>query len=278
LCNLASIFLLFCAIKDADSYLFLEEGIITKYLHSLEVVKPPYYIVNLFKIKLFSSQNKFENFKKNLQKTSRELCNLEFGNTLRNRQRYVERHFSPDLYLIDIGAGKEFNYGYLSKKLESDLLYFPVDIDKEAKEGLERKINYKKYDNVELPKTDYKDPTLWSLFHPKTTQVLLSEVLEHMSWEDAQRMIEFLLQRESVVKLIITLPNRLFNKYYGIPEGETRHEDHHWEPDLEEAIEFFKSSIRLEDEWQWVLVEIGDIVEGQSPSFGIIVTRYQEEV
>ena len=66
------------------------------------------------------------------------------------------------------------------------------------------------------------------------SHVLLSEVIEHNSKDYSFALIESLLNKAD--KIIITVPNRDFNEVWG---GESyRHEDHEWEPTLEELKDF----------------------------------------
>lgn len=281
LLNLVNVFLLFATLKDEESFLFIREDIIKKYANCLKVVKPKYYIINLLKVLLFNSKRNFKEFKHELESCCRESVVLSFGNTLQARKDYVLEHFKEDLDLIDVGAGAEGNYLFLSRKLNPDRFYYPVDIDKEVRDSITRKINYKKYLNVAEP-----IESIYQLFkeldkvlkvcptdRKNTIQVLLTEVLEHMSWVDAQKILEFLTTRDEVNSIIITLPNQKFNENYLIPEGEFRHEDHEWEPDMEDCIHFLQSCHGVQFAWDYTFSYIGDLVNNQAPSIGIYLTR-----
>ena len=94
-----------------------------------------------------------------------------------------------------------------------------------------------------------------------------------MSWVDAQKILEFLTTRDEVNSIIITLPNQKFNENYLIPEGEFRHEDHEWEPDMEDCIHFLQSCHGVQFAWDYTFSYIGDLVNNQAPSIGIYLTR-----
>lgn len=63
------------------------------------------------------------------------------------------------------------------------------------------------------------------------TDVLMTEVLEHISYEESMNIIDKVLML-GPDHFLITLPNFEFNKYYGYKPGEFRHDDHLWEPSI----------------------------------------------
>jgi hypothetical protein len=68
---------------------------------------------------------------------------------------------------------------------------------------------------------------------PSRTDILLTEVIEHMPLNDADVLVKSILNSD-FRKFIITAPNEEFNKFYGMAEDELRHDDHHYEPTFDE--------------------------------------------
>lgn len=71
----------------------------------------------------------------------------------------------------------------------------------------------------------------------ENTDVLLTEVLEHVDYKHSVEIIDRVLDLKPD-SFLITLPNHDFNKFYGYKEGEFRHDDHLWEPTVNEFHEF----------------------------------------
>jgi len=61
--------------------------------------------------------------------------------------------------------------------------------------------------------------------------VLLTEVVEHMSLEEAEQLIKDILQKIKFNNFVVSTPNKHFNIHYGIAK---RHDDHKWEMTKEE--------------------------------------------
>ena len=68
--------------------------------------------------------------------------------------------------------------------------------------------------------------------------------------------------KTSFNKLLITLPNKNFNKNY-LLDYEFRHDDHHWEPTAEESFKFIKE---IFNDFNIQQIKAGDIVDNESVS------------
>lgn len=83
-------------------------------------------------------------------------------------------------------------------------------------------------DKIKLHHTDAMS-YLNTISDLSSSDVLLTEVLEHIAYDESLNIID------KVVSLnpncfLITLPNHDFNEFYGYKPGEFRHDDHLWEP------------------------------------------------
>jgi hypothetical protein len=103
---------------------------------------------------------------------------------------------------------------------------------------------------------------------PDKVNVLLTEVIEHNSVNDAKALIRRALAL-NFNKLFITTPNVEFNRFYSMI-GKFRHEDHIFEPSAAE----FRAMIEECIAGQGFHVEyfyLGDTVNGIQPTQGVII-------
>jgi len=86
--------------------------------------------------------------------------------------------------------------------------------------------------------------------------VVLTEVIEHMSYKESQEMLDKILSSKKVKHVVITTPNRDFNSFYS-DAGVMRREDH--------VFEFSESDFKkwLGNRGRSLLFNIGDVVERQ---------------
>jgi hypothetical protein len=89
--------------------------------------------------------------------------------------------------------------------------------------------------------------------------VILSEVLEHIEKDEALKLLQALRQVE-VNKLIITVPNKDFNEFYGMAETEFRHDDHKWEPTYDEWVKFLGDAAKTTGLYLTKFCKAGDVV------------------
>lgn len=158
---------------------------------------------------------------------STEDIHLAGGNTSLQRRREIQKELegSTSSRLIDLGAGSL----YVTKKL-LDQYESIIAVDKEFSN--KTKIKAKEMEilleecNILEWKGDYDG-----------ADIILSEVLEHNSLEEAKNILNKVLEGKPN-KVIITVPNRQFNvNFGGYEEGIMRHDDHKWEPSMEEFKE-----------------------------------------
>jgi hypothetical protein len=100
--------------------------------------------------------------------------------------------------------------------------------------------------------------------------IILTEVIEHNSMEEAKNLIDKALSY-NFNKVIITTPNVEFNSFYSM-EGGLRHEDHCFELTRDEFKSLITSCIKGKN----VNVEyfyLGDSLNGIQPVQGCIIKR-----
>jgi len=176
-----------------------------------------------------------------------ENITLTGGNTALQRKREIQDQLrsSQSKRLIDLGAGSLYVIKKVTKNYKEVIA---IDYDfsyKTEKIGEVLNINLIK-SNIQEWNGSYKE-----------ADVILSEVLEHNTKEEASKILDKVLN-ENPNKIIITVPNREFNKNFS-ESKRFRHIDHKWEPSMEELIKFLPKR----EEYNLQVKGIGDRVEDQ---------------
>lgn len=270
--HLANLFCVFMMLNDEDQYVDVKEDMVSKYIKSVQAIQCPYYIANLFKVQLLRSEKLFKTYASTLANACTESVKFQFGNTLEARKKWIENYLVLKNNIVDIGAGDTFNYGYLSKRIKG--LYYPVDKDSSVRESIKRKVSNKRLDSVVEPVENWD--SVKDLLEGNT-EVLLTEILEHNTLEEAKELLLSVINHEHVKNVLVTLPLLSFNQYYLIEDGTFRHEDHQWEltNEIEQDFNSLLSGINgISYEWNLV----GDIIttpngEEVSPTKCLIINK-----
>jgi hypothetical protein len=270
LLHLSNLFCVFMMLDDEDNYLDISEDLVAKYLHSVQEVKCPYYIANLFKVRFLKNKALFTKFSSLLEAACTEEVTFTPGNTQDARKRWIESNLTIGNNIVDLGAGEDFNYYYLSKNLTG--IYYPIDKDEDARRAISRKITKKELLKVAEPLESWSD--LVDILEGDT-EVILSEVLEHNSLKEARKLLESVVKYPAIKRVLITLPWKAFNQFYQIPEGNFRHEDHQWEADNSSMLKLLDN---LPLKYQRSFSDIGDSVvleDGTkvSTTLGILIEK-----
>jgi len=208
-------------LKTYDIDLKTEQNIV-KYLNSLTIIDAPYFIRYCFKVNLLRSPTNMEKYRSIVENSSLYKIEMGFGNTTLMRRNAILEKIDRDLPVVDIGAGEGFFLKSVTKAAPS---YYAIDIDEDCRKALEKKIKANNITNAKV--FESYDDYLKEINEP--TMVLMVEVIEHMSKEDATKLITKVLDNPNALKILISTPNQNFNKYYDFEEEDMRHEDHHFE-------------------------------------------------
>lgn len=166
----------------------------------------------------------------NLSKKAVPLLNtdtIKLSNIGRNENQrfaFVGQHIKYRDSVLDIGCGPG-KYIKVSKATK----YIGVDVDEKC---IDRAKGKAKYLNVEASFYSDWQEALETLTEPTT--VLLIEFIEHVEKDEALNILGALIENINVKQILISTPNRDFNKYFNIPEGELRYDDHIYEMNEEE--------------------------------------------
>lgn len=231
LLNAVSTFGVLCSVSDENLYIPMDSAVCNKYAKALNQIKAPYYARHVFIRNAIRSPKAFEETKSAFENKQ---FTLNFGDTQSHRFEGIRKHLLGGSHLVDIGCGEMYYTRRLSKVYESILAYDADTFIQEknalrlSKWGLEDCVTLKgaaEPSNLEIKEKSH---------------VLLTEVIEHMEHAQAVELLKA-LSVKNFEKLVISVPNKDFNKHYLLEENQIRHWDHKWEPTELEFKELIKS-------------------------------------
>jgi small RNA 2'-O-methyltransferase len=265
--NFSNTLFLFLSLMSR-TYFDMTDDLIEKYIRNLNVIDAPFFIRYLFARNVLTKKDRFNRYKPMLEETSQYDINFAFGNTATQRRDWITRQLEFNLPIIDIGCGEGAYTIPFSKKI-SPLFVHAIDIDEAARVKVKNKAEKQELDNIVLYETF--DHFLENENGEKS-DVLLTEVIEHMTEQNAEELVRKIIQSVNIDKLFITTPNRDFNQFYQI---DIRHDDHHWEMNEEEFKTWIHRVIPA-SEWDITYEGIGDTVNGIPTTQGVIITRKED--
>jgi 2-polyprenyl-3-methyl-5-hydroxy-6-metoxy-1,4-benzoquinol methylase len=168
---------------------------------------------------------------------------IKLSNIGRNEQQrfaFVSQHIKYRDSVLDIGCGPG-KYIKVTKATK----YIGVDIDENVLAKAKSKAEY-----LGIQASFYTDwnTALEQLTEPTT--VLLVEFIEHIEKSLAIQLIKDLYANSNVKQILISTPNKDFNKYFNIGPNDVRYKDHIYELREEE----------FKHEWPGHNVDWGDSV------------------
>jgi len=122
--------------------------------------------------------------------------------------------------------------------------------------------NIKIFNNIDKYITSIKNSQ-------EKVNVLMTEVIEHMDIEESIKLLNK-IKKLNFKNLIITVPNKEFNKYYLLEENEFRHYDHNWEPTKKEFKDLMEK-VYPKSLYNKEFIEIGDKVNDISTTLGCVI-------
>jgi len=267
LLNFASLFAIFQAIVNNEP-MFVSEDNASKYIRCMNIIDAPYFVRYLFKIRFLENFKLFRTVKEDLSNSRTNEIEMTLGNTWQARQMAIQDRLEFKNNILDVGCG-EGKYITRFNRFMKDKIYFAVDIDPVEREKAQRRVKQKRLKNVVFFESALE---FWASEHPNKEEkldIICTEVIEHMPIRDAKLLMTDILSF-NIGTLIVTTPDARFNGNYFM-EG-MRHDDHDWEPTREEFEGFMTNclrSVRKEHTVEWF--GIGDVVDGVTPSQGMIV-------
>ena len=270
------IFAVYNSIFNKDK-IQLQDSFIEKVIDIINVLDAPFFIRYLIKKNMIFSKKIYENVKDKLEDSKRYKIKFVSQNEpWEIRYNYIYNHINTTVpTIIDWGFGE----GKLIKRFRKIFkTVIGVEIDDDMIERLNWRIqhreeykdiiciDYKRLDQVEKLENIVKEngPVV----------IVLSEVIEHLeSIQKAQQFLQHIIETYSPEQVLITTPNREFNKYLGIPDGELRHEDHKFEMTMAELIKMLNMISAFQNECAFSISSIGDMVNDTAMWFGVNIAR-----
>ena len=277
LVNLSQVLAIFNALLNNDLYITDDE--IDKYLACLIVIDSPYFVRYLFKCYFLKTQSLFNQYKALLETSSKEKLELEFGNNLTQRTNFIKKHLDFKSHIVDVGCGEGHYVREFAPKIDKNgLEYHAIDIDQERIENVKRLCERRGIENV----------ATWSTIDeftcPDNSVIIMTEIIEHMTKENAVVLIGKIL-KWPFKSLIITTPNKKFNNNYQLLEDDVRHEDHKFEFNIEDFMSLIKELVCNGDDsnsdndniginnMHVEFFDIGDKVNSLKPTLAAIITQ-----
>ena len=211
--------------NDYGLFTFIDDSLVQKYGRILTNIQHvPYFVFYLFVLRAVKSEKHFYDHKPLFEQYLADeglQVDLKWQGTKQQRMQFITNQLDMDTPILDIGCG-ELEYYKKMMKLGFNGTYYAVDKD-EAIETLSRRVA-KRYEENNL--VFFR--SLNEFQSTNKLNVLLTEVIEHNSVEEAKTLIRQALEYP-INKMFITSPNVEFNPFFNM-ENPYRHDDHIFEP------------------------------------------------
>jgi 2-polyprenyl-3-methyl-5-hydroxy-6-metoxy-1,4-benzoquinol methylase len=248
-----------------NEFIDITDSILDKYIKSLNVIDAPFFIRSLFVRNFLTSQERFQKYKAELEKTARYEIRLAYGNTALQRRNYIGDVLRFDKSILDVGCGEGFYANHFAGKIEGS--YYAIDINEMLLERVKRTATARELDNIV---TFNSIDRFLESYSGEQVDVILTEVIEHMSLAEARQLIQQICTHVNYDHFIITTPNADFNRYYELDE--MRHPDHKWEMG-EAAFRQWMQEVLEHANVQLEFVAIGDGVNQTQTTQGVILQK-----
>lgn len=252
LLNCVISFLIVQAIRDENLYIPMEDGPVKKYLDAINLINAGYYFRHSLQLRCIRSPKIYEKFKNDLEANGQFVIN--HAGSQQHRFEWVKKVLlnNPSKVLHDVGCGELYYTRRMNKSYEH---VYAWDSDEEI-----RNHNAWFIENRIEPGRVTSMGEFSPFFAPSIqgSDVLMTEVLEHIDFETSMQLLETTLKLNPL-RVVVTMPNRDFNKFYGMGEGEIRHDDHKFEPSEEEFKEMMKKV--NQEGYRLVFDNVGDQVK-----------------
>jgi len=248
-----------------NEYIDISDNILDKYIKSMNVIDAPFYIRSLFVRNFLSTRERFKKYIGELEKTDRYDIQFAFGGTALQRRNYISGALTFEKSILDVGCGEGFYAIPFAGKIEGS--YYAIDINEELLEKVQRKAKAKEIDNIV---TFSSINHFLESYNGEQVDVILTEVIEHMSQDEARQLIYQICTQVDFDNFIITTPNADFNHYYEL--SDFRHDDHKWEMG-EQAFQQWMLDVIKETELHAEFVAVGDGVNNIQTTQGVILKK-----
>ncbi|MBE8726802.1 hypothetical protein [Flavobacterium hungaricum] len=241
-------------------YTFIDDYFIQKHITMFtNLTGIPYFVFYLFIKRIMRSPLQFEKFKPQLEAYFDNEVQFVFTDTHQSRKEFICSKINFEETVLDFGCGELQYFKLLNKK------------------GFEKE--YYAYDEVDfkhiaekIQETQRAENLFWienkAELKDFDGQIILSEVIEHNSIEEAKALLIWIRDNTNFTRLFVTTPDKDFNVNYELTE-EFRHDDH----DFELSNEEFRNLIDEIFPNQKTFHGVGDCVKGIYPTSAVIIQK-----
>ncbi|MBW1655346.1 hypothetical protein [Flavobacterium quisquiliarum] len=241
-------------------YTFIDDYFIQKHITMFtNLTGVPYFVFYLFIKRIMRSPVQFEKFKPQLEAYFDNEVQFGFTDTHQSRKEFICGKINFDEAVLDFGCGELQYYKMLHKK------GFTAD--------------YYAYDEVDfkhiadkIQESERTDNLIWTENLEELKgfegQIILSEVIEHNSVEDAKELLIWIRDNTNFTQLFVTTPDKAFNVNYELTE-EFRHDDHDFELSNAAFVTFINEIFPNPKTFHGV----GDCVKGVYPTSAVIIQK-----
>ena len=241
-------------------YTFIDDYFIQKHITMLTNISGiPYFVFYLFIKRIMRSPVQFEKFKPQLETYFDNEVQFVFTDTHQSRKEFICSKINFDETVLDFGCGELQYFKLLNKRgfVQEYYAYDEVDFKHIAGkiQANERADHLVWVDKLEELK-DFQG------------QIILSEVIEHNSFEEAKKILIWIRDNTKFTKLFVTTPDKDFNVNYELTE-EFRHDDHDFELSNSEFVTLINEIFPNPKSFYGV----GDCVKGVYPTSAVIIQK-----
>jgi hypothetical protein len=251
--------------NDYGLFTFIDDNLAQKFGRVLTNIRTvPYFIFYLFMLRALKTESQFNDLKPLFEKYLAEQglqVDLKYQGTKEQRINFISNQLDMDMPILDIGCG-DLDYYKKMMKHGFKAAYYAVDTDERVETLCRNVAKRLEEDNLMCFRS------LDDFQSQEKVNVLLAEVIEHNTVDDAKELIKKALTY-NINKMMITTPNIEFNQFFNM-ESPLRHEDHVFEPTAAE----FRAMIDECTAGKDCRVEyffLGDSINGIQPTQGCVI-------
>lgn len=252
-----------------------DEPLCERLIGIMHTMDAPYYVRYRF-VAQFLDRKTFPKMRAALtEQPSKHYGSVEFheGSTADHRRDMIRDLLDFKRPILEIGCGEGFYTCSFAQRLRP-LPFVAIDTDEDVlAKTRHRCITTKGLDNVSFHASlDAFLAAGAGAVGSIEYSVLLSEVIEHVSQEDAASLIQTVLRDVRFREFIITTPNSDFNPLY-LMDTPFRHDDHKFELGTVDFQAWANGLLApFAGQVSWTFIPVGDVVDGIHCSHGLIVT------
>jgi 2-polyprenyl-3-methyl-5-hydroxy-6-metoxy-1,4-benzoquinol methylase len=251
-------------------FTFIDDSFAEKYARVLtNIDNVPYFVFYLFIKKAIKSHQQFDLLKPVLENyftLQNVTVDFKYGYNHQERVNYIVNRLNLENEILDVGCGEYIYYRKLTK-MGYEKTYFAIDEDP-AFEEMSKNVMQKLYtDNLKYFQNLDNFETIYN--HQKL-DIILTEVIEHNSEEEAKKLIEKLMTL-NFNQIFISTPNKDFNHHYFENPEDMRHDDHDFEMTSQEFNVFMNQFQTIDV--QLTFDQIGDSINQTCPTQICIISK-----